>query len=244
MTLRLLLALVLATASITVPIPRADAGCQFTQITQVVEGGIETVVGEACDGDHSGYSGSSNDADPAPISTSIGEGMCIIRATLLGANPDDFCGEEVGNEAVTPALVLSALQRTPMPPSRLKVQPPNGRTMVNFDTNFYTERQPFTRTLTLLGQRVQLRVFPAEFTWRFDDGDPLTTASPGSPYPDLDVTHRYLRAGGYSPSVDTTYAADWRVDGGEWQRVPGTVTVAGEPVAVEAVEVRPTLVSS
>ncbi|MCD4532475.1 hypothetical protein LRP67_00015 [Nocardioides sp. cx-169] len=122
------------------------------------------------------------------------------------------------------------------------MQPPNGRTLVNFKTNFYTETEPFTRTITLLGQQVDLRIRPSGFGWRFGDGESLSTRSGGSPYPRLEITHRYLAEGQVGPAVDTTYAADWRVNGGAWQPVPGTVTIPGAPVPLEVVEATPTLV--
>ena len=130
----------------------------------------------------------------------------------------------------------------PLPPSTLLVQPPNGRTLVNFATNFYTEREEFTRNVRLLGQRIELRITPSQFTWHFDDGESATTTSPGTPYPDLEVTHDYLEATDVRPSVDTTYTAEFRVGGGSWQPVPGSVTIPGESVALEVVEASPVLV--
>jgi hypothetical protein len=106
--------------------------------------------------------------------------------------------------------VRTALGRVPIPASRVNIEPPNGRTLVNFATNFYTEREEFTRTVQQLGQRVELRITPAQFTWHFDDGESATTTTPGAPYPRLDVTHDYLESGEVSPSVDTTYTADFR----------------------------------
>ena len=129
-----------------------------------------------------------------------------------------------------------------LPAAQLEVQPPNGRTLVNFATNFYTEREEFTRRVQLLGQRVQLRITPAQFTWHFDDGESTTTTSPGAPYPKLEITHDYLRKGGVSPRVDTTYTAVFRVGGGGWQPVPGSVTIPGEAVDLEIVEASPLLV--
>ena len=70
----------------------------------------------------------------------------------------------------------------------------------------------------------------------------MTTDEPGSPYPHLDVTHRYLRKGDVAPSVDTTYTATYRVNGGAWRDVPGSVTIPGAPVALEVVTATPTLV--
>ena len=129
----------------------------------------------------------------------------------------------------------------PLPPSRLVIQPPNGRTLVNFDTNFYTERPAFTRVVTLLGQRVTLRIEPVSFTWHFEGGESSTTTTAGAPYPRLLVTHDYQQKGDYDPRVDTTYTATFRVGGGPWRPVPGSVTITGPTVALEAVEARPVL---
>jgi hypothetical protein len=42
--------------------------------------------------------------------------------------------------------------------------------------------------------------------------------------------------------VDTTYTATYRVNGGPWAEVPGSVTVAGAPVALEVLTATPVLV--
>ena len=122
------------------------------------------------------------------------------------------------------------------------MQPANGRTLVNFDTNFFTGTRAFDVPLNLLGQRVDLHIVPSEFGWRFGDGESLATAEPGAPYPDLEVTHRYLKKGQVAPSVDTTYTATYRVNGGRWINVQGSVTIAGAPVDLEVLTATPTLV--
>ncbi len=129
-----------------------------------------------------------------------------------------------------------------LPESRLEVQPGDGETLVNFETNFFTEAGPFTRSLRLLGQRVELRIWPSSYAWRFGDGTVAQTSSPGAAYPDLEVTHAYLREGPVAAAVDTTYGAEFRVDGGAWRDVPGTVTMTGEPVPLQVRTARPTLV--
>jgi hypothetical protein len=122
------------------------------------------------------------------------------------------------------------------------IQPPKGRTLVNFETNFYTERAGFDRSVRLLGRRVDLRIWPSGFRWVFGDGAELASASAGAPYPDLVITHAYLRRGGVSPRVDTTYSARFRVDGGAWRAVDGTVTIPGVSVPLEVVTASPVLV--
>lgn len=166
-------------------------------------------------------------------------------AATLGIPAYLYCLPEGPTEAVpalTPGIVSQALARLPLPPAQLQIQPVNGRTLVNFDTNFYTERDEFTRAVTLLGRRVELRIWPARFTWRFGDGPTMSTTSPGSAYPHLEITHSYPNADPVRPSVDTTYAAQFRVGNGAWRPVPGTVTIAGDSVPLEVVEATPTLV--
>ncbi len=173
------------------------------------------------------------------------DAVCVREAIEQEQNPLEFCdipAEAAATIQLTPDMVASAFARIPLPPSKLVVQPPNGRTLVNFETNFYTESEPFTRSVTLLGQRVQLEITPASFGWRFGDGESRSTSSPGSAYPDLEVTHRYLRKGRVAASVDTTYTASYRVNGGPSQPVPGSVTIPGAPVSLQVVTASPQLV--
>lgn len=113
---------------------------------------------------------------------------------------------------------------------------------MNFETNFYTERDQFTRVVNLLGRRVELRIWPERFGWSFGDGEERWTTSPGDKYPNLEVTHRYLSKGRVSPSVATTYAAQFRVGNGPWRDVNGTVTIPGTPQGLRVVTARPVLV--
>lgn len=144
---------------------------------------------------------------------------------------------------VTPGLVAAAFKRLEWPKSDLVIQPPKGRTLINFDTNFFTRNTtPTTQTVRLLGQRITIEATPAEYTWIYDDGDTDTTSHPGAPYPDLDVTHDYAEATHYRPRVDTTYVGRYKIGNGPWQDIPATLTVPGATQRLEAVEARPVLV--
>jgi hypothetical protein len=170
----------------------------------------------------------------------------------VGANPQRFCSLPLtpgspGTPGTSPpqlttAMVARALRTIDLPASKLQIQPPHGRTLVNFDTNFYTEQPAFDRTVRLLGRQVELHIWPSQFRWVFGDGTQLPSTSAGAPYPDLLITHSYLQKGGVSPRVDTTYAASFRVGGGAWRDVDGAVTIPGEPVPLEVVTARPVLV--
>jgi len=143
---------------------------------------------------------------------------------------------------VTPGLVAQALRRLDLPAAELEIQPPGGRTLVNFETNFFTEQGELSRTVRLLGREVELRIWPAEFVWRYGDGTVERTTGPGAAYPALDITHTYLRTGRVRPSLDVTYAAEFRVGSGSWRAVAGTVTIPGDAHELEVVPARPVLV--
>ncbi|MDZ5622060.1 PKD domain-containing protein [Nocardioides sp. HM23] len=157
-------------------------------------------------------------------------------------NDSYWCPSEGGPPVVTDDVVATAFRRIPLPPSTFSIQPPGGQTLVNFKTNFFTEERTLNRTVTLLGQRVDLRIWAHSYTWHFGDGEAITTSKPGAPYPKLLITHNYLKKGDYRPTMDTTWIADYRVGGGAWQSVPGSVTIEGAPADLEAIEARPTLV--
>ena len=188
-------------------------------------------------------------------------GTELFDAFCAGANWSPFCSPAAASAAtpaipaavaaaeavgapptLTPGMVAQAFRSVDLPASELTVQPPNGRTLVNFATNFYTEQGSFTREVRLLGRSVALRIWPSQFAWRFGDGRSLSTRESGAPYPHLEVTHEYLAKGGVTPSVDTTYAAEFSVDGGPWRAVDGTVTIPGEPVRLDVLTATPQLV--
>jgi hypothetical protein len=147
---------------------------------------------------------------------------------------------------LTPAVVERAFQRLAWPASTIVVQPPKGRTLVNFDTNFYTTNtHRTTQTVTLIGHQVTIEATPTQYIWHFgsgsSDGD-LATTDPGAAYPDLRVTYRYTRVGDVNPSVDTTYSGRYRVGNGAWQTIPSTLTVPGQSVDLQVVSATPHLV--
>lgn len=147
---------------------------------------------------------------------------------------------------LTPGAVQHAFEQLAWPASPLVVQPPDGRTLVNFDTNFYTTNAtPSTRTVTLIGQQVTIEATPSQYLWHFasgsDDAD-RTSTDPGAAYPDLRVTYRYLHVGAVSPSVDTTYSGRYRIGDGPWRQIPATLTVPGAPITLQVVSATPHLV--
>ncbi|MCX6397204.1 MAG: hypothetical protein NTV23_12005 [Propionibacteriales bacterium] len=143
--------------------------------------------------------------------------------------------------SLTPALISHAFERIPLPHLRVIAQPAD-KTLVNFDTIFHVEAEPLDRSVTLLGQRVDLTITPSSFRWTWGDGTTTTTTTPGAPYPSRAVTHRYLDLHDHVTStVAITWTARWRTNGGAWADVPGTVTTTGPAATLRVVEAVPNL---
>lgn len=142
---------------------------------------------------------------------------------------------------VQPGDVLEALRRVGLPSLEVKIQPED-KTLVNFDTIFYAEPASVTRDLTILGQAVHVEATPAAYLFKFGDGATVQTDTPGAVYPATTIVHRYSDADvTMAPSVDTTYTARFTVNGGAWQDINGTVTIAGPVAALRVVEGTPVL---
>jgi len=152
------------------------------------------------------------------------------------ADPDDADEPEL-----TPGDVLRAVKEVGLPSLQVKVQP-GDRTLVNVDTIFYAEPQPFERSVELLGFNVDLVAEAVSYQWIHGDGTVTTTDRPGRPYPAMDVTHRYVDpADDIQTRVDVTYRVRFRVDGGPWQTIPETLVASGPVAALDVKEAAPVL---
>jgi hypothetical protein len=145
---------------------------------------------------------------------------------------------------VTEAMILRAFRRIPLPALRSQSQP-DDKTLINFDTIFFTQAEPLTRQLTLLGQRVRLEITPSRFEWVHGDGTTATTTTPGAPYPAKDIVHRYADAHRtVAHRVVVTWSAEYALNGGALQPVNGTVTTTGPATPLRVAEASPALSGS
>lgn len=168
-------------------------------------------------------------------------------ATPLGTQcvePDEAAPADV----LTPGRILEAFRRVPLPETPLTVQPPGGRTLVNFDTILHTDARPFTESVQLLNRTVEFDIEPSEFRWTLGDGTTLTTTDPGREWREgvpisEYVSHRYTTAGDVDLQLTTTWSARWRVGNGPWRPVQGTVDLTTPAVPLEVTTARPQLIS-
>jgi hypothetical protein len=141
-------------------------------------------------------------------------------------------------------LVIAKFRELDWNPSSVVIQPPGGKTLVNLDTNLYTSNsRPQNIEVLLMGRKVVVTARPVAYRWNFGDGTSITTTSPGSPYPNLDVAHVYEQVEKVAVSVDTQYGdASFTVNGGPPESIPSTLWVDGEAQDLEIVEALPQLV--
>ncbi len=166
------------------------------------------------------------------------DGWQVLTVTCLGDRPP-----EVVQPVLTPGHVLEAVRRVGLPSVQVQVQPETA-TLVNFDTIFYAEPQPFEGTVQVLGFDVDVLAEPSSYRWVFGDGAVATTHRPGAPYPAKDITHRYVDAHvSVAPRVDVTYQVQFRVSGGAWRSLEETLTAQGPPTALQIKEATPVLAS-
>lgn len=151
---------------------------------------------------------------------------------------------EADAPAVVPAMTLEEFQRLPLPAGDANIEPPNGYTLINIETNVYADAEPTTLSTTLLGFPVQVRATPSRYSWDFGDGNRFGPhADEGAPYPALRITNTYREAGTYDITLTTHYTGEYSVAGGPWLPIPGEAQVASPPAQVQALAGRNRLVA-
>lgn len=129
-------------------------------------------------------------------------------------------------EDVIPPLTADDFRRLPLPAPALSVQPARDWVLVNKDTIVYTDPTVVLLHTDLLGYPMDVQATPTSFTYDFGDGSaPLTTTSPGAPWPHQDTTHVYATTGTRTITLTTTWSGRYRITGTTtWHDVDGTAT--------------------
>ncbi|NKX92450.1 PKD domain-containing protein [Sanguibacter hominis ATCC BAA-789] len=138
--------------------------------------------------------------------------------------------------------VRSAFAEMTLTPSPITVIDGRGWTFVQIDTVIYSDAEPQTLATTVGGTPVELRATPVEWHWDFGDkSKPLTTTTPGGPYPDKSVSHVYTRLDTYQVTLTTTWQGQWRLVGETtWRDVDGqnVTTSTSEPFTTHEIRTR------
>ena len=110
-----------------------------------------------------------------------------------GTDVGDVCVPQNAVQQVDLAkLIIRQFKRIAWPSSKLVVQPRGGRTLVNFETNFYTpDHRSIDQSVTVAGQSVVIRAVPVSYTYllrrrrQHDDRQPRQPAPRPRDHPRL-----------------------------------------------------------
>lgn len=161
------------------------------------------------------------------------EGKTIYTAPYCATDAADSPGDASGGVPVTIDEVRTLLVVKP------EIESDNGgRGVRNAETNFYTLAEPVSLRTTIDGQLIELRATPVSFTWDYGDGSaPVTTTEGGHAQPEFNTptptSHVYEKTGSYTVGLTTQYIGEYRVEGGDWQLIPGTITMDSTPVTAD-----------
>lgn len=138
--------------------------------------------------------------------------------------------------AVTMPMIESEFRKISWARLGATIQPPKGVTLVNLNTYFEAswEAAGFqpdeTATVNLLGNTVDIKPVLVGYTYIYGDGSSFgPTLDPGGNWKTGKVFHVYQDPGSYSPRIDATMTADFRINGGPWDRIPAEATITGVP---------------
>ncbi len=151
-------------------------------------------------------------------------------ASDYGPDRDDY---------VVVAVTLADIARF-RPTPAVQVMEPNGWAVVGLPINVYAHAEPQIVAGTLLGESADVRFTPVGFRWSYGDGSSATSRSPGATWGHLGLrefdatstSHTYRRAGDHTIRLTVTYRAEYRIGGGDFVRIPGTLTLPANDLRV------------
>ena len=136
-------------------------------------------------------------------------------------------------------ITLRDMERFPIDAPGVTVQPNGGRALIHMPTIYYaTDVETRGFSARVIGQVVDLAVRPISYEWDFGDGSGWAGDDPGAPYPDYTVHRTFDTLGTFTATLTTTWSGVYRVDGGAWQDIDGTVQTTSSADPVETVERR------
>ncbi|MFV0252005.1 MAG: hypothetical protein ACK5H2_01535 [Beutenbergiaceae bacterium] len=143
-------------------------------------------------------------------------------------------------------LLTTEYQTLPLTPSPLHHQPDTGWALVNMDLIVYTNPTPQRLHTTLLGIDLTITATPVTYTWDFGDATPpVTTSTPGAPYPHHTITHLYTTTTSPGPGTTITLTTSWQgqfqITGtNTWHPIAGlaTTTTTTPPIDIVAMTIR------
>jgi hypothetical protein len=178
-------------------------------------------------GNSGGSDGSGNFGPHLPGSPRLFEPCVdVFEGYCAGIRPDQP-GDPGG---VVDPITLSDIEAfRPTPP--VQFMQPDGWMVVGLPTNFYAATSAHVVGGELLGLSADVRFTPITYRWRYGDGSTAVLGTRGATWQALGLrefdatatSHIYRASGTYVIDLDVDYTAEYRILGGTWLRIPGTL---------------------
>lgn len=188
------------------------------------------------------------------------EGDASVDVEGGGTDPNTFCVPRLGDLtcwSVTPppgdegaaAVTLADIAHF-HPEVGAHVMEPGGWVVAGLPANVYSDASVHSVEGSLLGSPATVRFTPVSWLWDYGDSTTAALATGGAPWRDLDArefdatatSHRYDRRGTYTVTLTIEFRAEYRVGGGAWTAIDGTVPLAAAPITVTATRATTVLV--
>ena len=182
---------------------------------------------------------------PPPRDPVLGSAQCEVKIAGLcrGTSPSKSVVEV---EKPTPPTSVSDIAQF-APSEAGFIQEPAGWSLPLLPTNVYSTCGSTTELGELLGWPIEVRFTPVAYRWSWGDRSDSVTTRAGSSwgakqFSPTGTSHVYEQSGDYVVSLEVTFEAAYRFDGGAFQSLPGQITRSSGQRVVEVLSVTPVLV--
>jgi hypothetical protein len=119
---------------------------------------------------------------------------------------------------------------------------PDGWVVVGLPANIYSIVDTQIVAGELLGQSADVRFTPVAWQWNYGDGAAATLPTRGGTWAALGLrefdatptSHIYQRAGSYTIRLSIVYRAEYRIAGGPFTPIAGTITLPANELHITA----------
>ncbi len=180
----------------------------------------------------SGSSSNSNGGAPAPEIDDTCDGPCAGGHDAPDSPRDDY--------TIT-VITLSDIARFRPTPGIQRMEP-NGWVIVGLPANIYSSVGTQIVPGQLLGQSADVRFTPIWWRWSYGDGATATLPTKGGTWAALGLrefdstptSHIYEQAGNYTIRLSIVYRAEYRIAGGPFTPITGTLTLPANELHITA----------
>jgi hypothetical protein len=157
-------------------------------------------------------------------------------------------GDDRDDYSVTRITMSDIARFRPAAPAQL--MEPDGWVVVGLPANVFAVAAQQVVPGELLGAPADVRFTPVAYRWDYGDGESATLRTPGSSWASLGLaefdrtstSHVYRRSGSYTISLSVVHTAEYRIDGGPFVPIEGTLAAPANDLRITAGSAKTVLV--